>query len=67
MQGGEECIEDEELSERKKEKEEKKKKGGNIALGILLLLLAYLVYPTNVLVALGVGVLGLYLILGGRL
>lgn len=43
-----------------------KRRGGNTALGILILLLAYLVYPTNNFLAIGVGLLGVYLILGGR-
>ncbi len=40
---------------------------GSQAIGILLILLAVVVYQSNALVALGVGVLGAYLALGGKI
>jgi hypothetical protein len=38
----------------------------NTGIGIIVILLAAAVYPTNHLVAIGVGLLGVYLLLGGR-
>jgi len=44
-----------------------KKSGGSQALGVLLILLALVLYQSNALVAAGVGLLGLYLAFGGKL
>lgn len=43
-----------------------KKGDGNTALGILLLLLAWMIYPSSLPIALGAALLGVYLIFGGR-
>jgi hypothetical protein len=59
MQRGEKEAEEGQLA--------RKEGGGSRALGIFLLLLAVILYQSNALVALGVGVLGLYLALGGKL
>jgi hypothetical protein len=37
----------------------------NVALGLLVLVLAYLVYPRSSLVALGVGLVGAYIVVKG--
>jgi CBS-domain-containing membrane protein len=37
----------------------------NVALGLLVLVLAYLIYPRSGLVALGVGLLGAYIVVKG--
>jgi hypothetical protein len=55
MKGGEHRREKENLS--------RSRNTGNIALGLLLLVLAYFVYPTNNLAAFGVAILGVYMIL----
>lgn len=54
------------VSESGKGMSKKKIAGGNVAIGLLLFLLAYYVYPNNVLLAVGVGLVGLYVIFGGR-
>lgn len=51
---------------RKRKLSKKKVTGGNVAVGLLLFLLAYYVYPSNVLLAFGIGLVGLYVIFGGR-
>ncbi len=43
----------------------KKKSDGSI-LGVLVILLAVVIYPSSQLVAAGVGLLGVYLLLGGK-
>jgi len=50
-----------------REPELAKKRGGSQALGVLLILLALVLYQSNALVAAGVGLLGLYLAFGGKL
>ncbi len=41
--------------------------GGNKAIGVLLVFLAAVVWQTSNIVAFGVGLLGVYLVLGGKL
>lgn len=58
MEGGES------QAEREKESLSRRSRvSGNLALGLLLFVLAYFVYPTNNLAAFGVAIVGLYLIL----
>jgi hypothetical protein len=57
VQGGETSPERED-----KQLSRKSSNTGNVALGLLLLVLAYFVYPNENLAAIGVGLVGLYLI-----
>jgi hypothetical protein len=66
MQRGENETEEGNLGKKKSGIKKKSHIKGLQVIGILIILLAVEIYQSNALVAIGVGVLGLYLALGGK-